>query len=140
MFVFCFKQKTSYELSIRDWSSDVCSSYLWVSRLRSTRTATGGVCPFDMQLWLAVRDETSPDGGMTEAVATGATADSPPSSARLDDRDPPWPLRPWLMAAICSVAGLAFHLLIDSHYEHEIGNALCRESGCTSVYISDISR
>src|SRR3546814_11759106 len=70
-----------------------------------------------MQLWLAVRDETSPDGGMTEAVATGATADSPPSSARLDDSDPPWPLRPWIMAAICAVAGLAFHLLIDHHYD-----------------------
>src|SRR3546814_979617 len=25
---FFFKQKTAYELRIRDWSSDVCSSYL----------------------------------------------------------------------------------------------------------------
>src|SRR3546814_19707683 len=59
---------------------------------------------------------------MTEAVATGATADSPPSSARLDDSDPPWPLRPWIMAAICAVAGLAFHLLIDHHYDDELAH------------------
>src|ERR1044071_5789721 len=26
--VFCFKQKTAYEISTRDWSSDVCSSDL----------------------------------------------------------------------------------------------------------------
>src|SRR3546814_2885579 len=28
MFLFCFKQKTAYELRISDWSSDVCSSDL----------------------------------------------------------------------------------------------------------------
>src|SRR3546814_8853428 len=27
-FFFCFKRKTAYELRIRDWSSDVCSSDL----------------------------------------------------------------------------------------------------------------
>src|SRR3546814_2420228 len=27
-FFFCFKQKTSYEMRISDWSSDVCSSDL----------------------------------------------------------------------------------------------------------------
>src|SRR3546814_20882484 len=27
-FVFCFKQKTAYEMRISDWSSDVCSSDL----------------------------------------------------------------------------------------------------------------
>src|SRR3546814_5538084 len=27
-YVFCFKQKTAYELRISDWSSDVCSSDL----------------------------------------------------------------------------------------------------------------
>src|SRR5213594_4691938 len=26
MFFFFFKQKTAYEISVRDWSSDVCSS------------------------------------------------------------------------------------------------------------------
>src|SRR3546814_6972286 len=28
MFLFCFKQKTAYEMRISDWSSDVCSSDL----------------------------------------------------------------------------------------------------------------
>src|SRR3546814_2750437 len=27
-FLFCFKQKTAYEMRISDWSSDVCSSDL----------------------------------------------------------------------------------------------------------------
>src|SRR3546814_8814991 len=30
MFVFFFKQKTAYEMRISDWSSDVCSSDLFV--------------------------------------------------------------------------------------------------------------
>src|SRR3546814_6233825 len=29
-FFFFFKQKTAYEMRISDWSSDVCSSDLWV--------------------------------------------------------------------------------------------------------------
>src|SRR3546814_5268368 len=32
-FVFCFKQKTAYEMRISDWSSDVCSSDLLLSRV-----------------------------------------------------------------------------------------------------------
>lgn len=54
---------------------------------------------------------------MTEPVATGSAPDSPKTSQRLDNSDPPWPLRPWIMAAICAVAGLSFHLLIDHHYD-----------------------
>ena len=60
---------------------------------------------------------------MPDAPATGAAADSFPqstgSSARLDDNDPPWPLRPWIMAAICAVAGLLFHMLVDRQYVAE---------------------
>src|SRR3546814_3254748 len=29
---FFFKQKTAYEMRISDWSSDVCSSDLWMAR------------------------------------------------------------------------------------------------------------
>src|SRR3546814_10597661 len=32
--IFCFKQKTSYEMRISDWSSDVCSSDLAEAYLR----------------------------------------------------------------------------------------------------------
>src|SRR3546814_10364451 len=31
---FFFKQKTAYEMRISDWSSDVCSSDLWRTRMR----------------------------------------------------------------------------------------------------------
>src|SRR5213594_845310 len=31
LYLFFFKQKTAYEISVRDWSSDVCSSDLGVS-------------------------------------------------------------------------------------------------------------
>ena len=52
--------------------------------------------------------------GMTDAPATPSTRESPrPVSARLDAGDAPWPPRPWIMAAICAVAGLAFHHLVD---------------------------
>jgi len=56
--------------------------------------------------------------GMTEPSVTPPAPESPrPVSARLDDNDAPWPLRPWIMAAICAVAGLVFHLLIDRPYD-----------------------
>src|SRR3546814_8354441 len=34
-YVFFFKQKTAYEMRISDWSSDVCSSDLWLRHRRS---------------------------------------------------------------------------------------------------------
>jgi hypothetical protein len=55
---------------------------------------------------------------MTEAPAPAAP-DSARVSARLDDNDPPWPLRPWIMAAICALAGLAIHLVVDRRYVAE---------------------
>src|SRR3546814_3553390 len=36
MIVFCFKQKTAYEMRISDWSSDVCSSDLHVAHAPDT--------------------------------------------------------------------------------------------------------
>src|SRR3546814_11342474 len=40
MYIFCFKQKTAYEMRISDWSSDVCSSDLSVALLTAfTRSA-----------------------------------------------------------------------------------------------------
>src|SRR3546814_11219745 len=40
-FVFFFKQKTAYEMRISDWSSDVCSSDLWLaSQKRKLSPAT----------------------------------------------------------------------------------------------------
>lgn len=33
---------------------------------------------------------------------------------RLDMRDEPWPVRPWIMAAICAVAGILFYVFVDA--------------------------
>src|SRR3546814_102653 len=41
--VFVFKQKTAYEMRISDWSSDVCSSDLWVPG--TPRPCTGAIRP-----------------------------------------------------------------------------------------------
>jgi hypothetical protein len=49
---------------------------------------------------------------VTAPAAPDSPRRSPIVSARLDDKDPPWPLRPWIMAAICAVAGLAMHSLM----------------------------
>ena len=35
---------------------------------------------------------------------------------RIDDEAADWPLRPWIMATICAVAGLLFHQLTDYTY------------------------
>src|SRR3546814_1003464 len=37
-FFFFFKQKTAYEMRISDWSSDVCSSDLWIAASTTTIT------------------------------------------------------------------------------------------------------
>src|SRR3546814_10762508 len=39
--VFCFKQKTAYEMRISDWSSDVCSSDLLQPTHQGRRAASG---------------------------------------------------------------------------------------------------
>ena len=63
---------------------------------------------------------------MTDTTASPPSADSsanpPRASARLDDNDAPWPLRPWIMAAICAAAGLAFHLLISHSYDDPLSH------------------
>src|SRR3546814_2633193 len=40
VFFFFFKQKTAYEMRISDWSSDVCSSDLWLSATKIAFFAT----------------------------------------------------------------------------------------------------
>ncbi|HJS10221.1 DUF4153 domain-containing protein [Sphingopyxis sp.] len=76
---------------------------------------------------------------MTDAVATGASADSPARSsrvsARLDGNDPPWPLRPWIMAAICAAAGLGMHLLMG----HQSDPAYWRSAAAAFVVVATIT-
>lgn len=56
---------------------------------------------------------------MTDAPASAAATESPRNSARLDEGDPPWPSRPWIMAAIGAAAGLLFHLVVDRRHGTE---------------------
>src|SRR3546814_18032995 len=56
--LFCFKQKTAYEMRISDWSSDVCSSDLDVKVPRKQRHTAKRV--FDR-----LRDECGFTGGYT---------------------------------------------------------------------------
>jgi hypothetical protein len=73
---------------------------------------------------------------MTDTPAPTAL-DSPPMSARLDANDAPWPLRPWIMAAICAAAGLAFHLLVDHPYEEALAHG--RSALATAVAVATIT-
>src|SRR3546814_17597690 len=62
LFVFCFKQKTAYEMRISDWSSDVCSSDL---NPRSTAT---GLTQFLAGSW---KSEAERPGTFLHSVARG---------------------------------------------------------------------
>lgn len=73
---------------------------------------------------------------MTDAPASSPIPDSPRPSARLDDSDPPWPLRPWIMAAICAAAGLAFHLLVD--HSHDDPLAPWRSAAAAAVAVATL--
>jgi len=53
---------------------------------------------------------------MTETHASGPAPDSPHLSHRLDASDAPWPQRPWIMAALCALGGLLFHMFVDRKY------------------------
>ena len=58
-------------------------------------------------------------------------------SERYDTRDADWPLRPWIMAAICAVAGLLFQLLADSNSPAAV--SAVRQAGASVVAIAAIS-
>ena len=49
----------------------------------------------------------------SESNLAEALIPSPPSTLRHDANDLPWPHRPWIMAVLCSVAGVIFFLLFD---------------------------
>src|SRR3546814_3820316 len=49
LFLFFFEQKTAYEMRIRDWSSDVCSSDLWCRF--GTQDSTGLGIKIEQMSW-----------------------------------------------------------------------------------------
>src|SRR3546814_8140849 len=64
MFFFFFKQKTAYEMRISDWSSDVCSSDLFLLQLLGRHRAYDlvGVYDADSLAWLMRRIEAKARG------------------------------------------------------------------------------
>ena len=56
---------------------------------------------------------------------------------RQDETTEVWPLRPWIMAAICATAGLLFHLLTDHVYGEAVDR--WRQAGATFVAIAALS-
>ena len=55
---------------------------------------------------------------------------------RQDETNEGWLLRPWIMAAICAIAGLLFHLLTDHRWQHPL--AAWRQAGATFVVIATV--
>ena len=56
---------------------------------------------------------------------------------RQDETTKDWPLRPWIMAAICATAGLLFHFLTDHVYGEVVDR--WRQAGATFVAIAALS-
>ena len=57
---------------------------------------------------------------------------------RHDDVAEDWPMRPWIMAAVCAVAGLLFNWLTNFSYTTGTGSPL-RQAGATFVAIAAVS-
>ena len=57
---------------------------------------------------------------------------------RQDSGTDDWPLRPWIMAAICAIAGLLFNQLTDVSYASG-GASPLRQAGATLVAIAALS-
>jgi hypothetical protein len=55
----------------------------------------------------------------------------------LDEAGESWPARPWILAAVCAVGGLAFHALTDANYGVHL--AVWRQAGGTLVGIGTLS-
>ena len=58
-------------------------------------------------------------------------------SERTDERDSDWPLRPWIMAAICAIAGLVFNLLADLN--QPAAPSAARQAGASFVAVAAVS-
>lgn len=58
-------------------------------------------------------------------------------STRANSDDEPWPLRPWIMAAICATAGLAFWLLVE--HVDETRATSWRVVGASFVAVASLS-
>src|SRR3546814_6947163 len=70
--VFCFKQKTAYEMRISDWSSDVCSSDLRGMLLgTSVMTLFAGTTAFAQDETGAEPQQTGTQSADNDIIVTG---------------------------------------------------------------------
>src|SRR3546814_16671591 len=86
--LFFFKQKTAYELRIRDWRSDVCASVLDTTRskllsAKGRRSSSHCTPPMPLAKRKPASAETTPSTGRRVPSAPSA---APRSSARLHRR------------------------------------------------------
>src|SRR3546814_4077778 len=60
-FLFCFKQKTAYEMRISDWSSDVCSSDLHAGEVGALVNAGRLEDAWELMSGMLEREPLSPE-------------------------------------------------------------------------------
>src|SRR3546814_3626621 len=75
-YIFCFKQKTAYEMRISDWSSDVCSSDLAPTSLSGTNCFTCTRCSAS-----ASASSTPAQSGENSASVATSSSSALPSPA-----------------------------------------------------------
>src|SRR3546814_7460992 len=121
LFVFCFKQKTAYEMRISDWSSDVCSSDL---NPRSTAT---GLTHFLAGSW---QSEAERPGTFLHSVARGNGWLDDKGGVRGDCRQQLLSLRLDARCSIEAAAAYAKANLTRLTAAGEIGRASCRDRVC----------
>src|SRR3546814_19668610 len=147
MFVFCFKQKTAYELRISDWSSDVCSSDLVGGKRDTKENGHDFVSleksplstPFSLELPRAA------DGRRRGYCPAARGGSMPPSAACLAKKGKRGPGGCRSLSRVNSGAALltlrcrTLSLAVEIHHVQQIGRASCRESVCQYVEISVVA-
>src|SRR3546814_18601282 len=112
MLFFVFKQKTAYEMSISDWSSDVCSSDLEVDEaIRAAMPRAGAIDRMEAILRYALRCATYEILARIDVPAT---------------------------TVIDEYTGLV-RAFFGPREIKQIGRASCRERGCQYVEISVVA-
>src|SRR3546814_1897146 len=87
LIIFCFKQKTAYELRISDWSSDVCSSDLEESGVPKNSTYSDHVGIPTIGVGFNMRNSSNLIEVVREVLGdiTWEPSDSPENTALMND-------------------------------------------------------
>src|SRR3546814_15373002 len=117
--LFCFKQKTAYEMRISDWSSDVCSSDL------GSRALAGIGCHY-MAIWMDRKTATFSHMGGEGAAWIGQKSFTTEKHVFANLGDGTY-FHSGILAIRAAIAANA-----NITYK-EIGSASCRERVCKYV-------